>query len=126
MSASKLHPYKGPIAAIAVTSALLGGGLVGALDLGSTPAVHAPSVLSVTPTIPTASGAVRRPLREEPVSAVVQAPTAAGPPAPSDPSTEGRSSGPTVVTPNRPLVVFGAQPRQDRETPDTGGEPSDG
>ncbi|MHB8718612.1 MAG: hypothetical protein ACYDAC_06940 [Candidatus Dormibacteria bacterium] len=94
-------PHKGVIAALVATPLLLGGGLVGALQVGSSPDVSVPPVLVVRGST-VASGTA----------------SSSSPPAPS-PST------PAVVGPDRSVITFGAQPPRN-EPAEGSGSPRDG
>ena len=100
--------HTGPIAAVVVACIFLGGGLVGALELGSFPAAQAPAVLAVSANTP----------RPGPLPASTSgAPTIS--PAPPTPPPSAPSSTPAVVAPNRQVVIFAPpRPASPGDTPD--------
>jgi hypothetical protein len=110
MAMPKTRKHRGPLAAVVAASLLLGGGLLGALDLGSSPAVQPPAVLEVTAAT------------AKPGSASGGASSLTGTPSPtSAPTQSAYLSLPAVIAPNRPVVIFAPAHQPPTDTP----EPTD-
>jgi hypothetical protein len=93
MSESGSGPPKGPIAAAAVVALILGGGLFGAIALGSSPAIHFPASVAVPAATPSPGG---------PQAGLAALPVAQQPASPQlSPSPALQ-----VIAPDRPVEVI--------------------